>query len=895
MRKALLKVVGVVLVASALVAVPHLSEAANPEFSETADEMWMTNGVGRVYAITTGGNTAFVGGTFTGMRETYNGSTVSQRYVAAVDMWSGELRSNFDPVLNGGVRALALSPDAHTLYVGGTFTQVNGVSRTKIAAINVANGNLRAGFDVDIKNFNVDALAVTSAGDVFVGGSFNVVNNQGQRALAKVDGQSGELINFDANITTGKVVSLRLTDDESRLYIGTSIDEDGKATYGDLLAVNPANGNPIPGFNASGVDDPVLDIALTDDKIYLAMGGGGGEAQILRTSNGSRRARFRADGDVQAVEVIGDRAYFSGHWVERFGSADSFHFTSVDVATDQVDESYYPRLNGTNGLHDLHFDGYHFWMGGEVTDGNPVARRGFARYSPTGSTGPRFPLIDEGASWRYLDDGSHLGSAWRNLNYDDGDWRRGDAELGYGDGDEETVIRDGSKSDRHITTYFRREVAIYDHDDIDFLEIELKRDDGAVVYINGTEVVRDNMPAGTIGGDTLASEAIGGAAEDLFFRWIISPQVLVEGDNIVAVEVHQAGPTSPDVSFDLELLADDTSSTFIAAGADWRYRDDGPSLGAGWRRLNHDDSDWKRGPAQLGYGEGDEATVINDGPNKDRHITSYFRRTFTIADLQSISTLELELLRDDGAVVYLNKVEVVRSNMPNGAINSEVEAKKVARKPREDDWYRYSLDPGLLEEGDNILAVEIHQAGPKSSDHSFDARLSVQASPELLVKRDRKWRYHDKGKDKGTVWRELGYARHRHWDRSRAELGYGDGDETTVLASGPPGDHYPTTYFRRHFRVTDPDVFTLLDIGIVRDDGAVIYINGEEVVRTNMPSGTITYETLAAGGAPNEGSYNWFTVPASALKKGKNAIAVEIHQSGPGSSDISFNLELEGR
>ena len=884
------------VVASLLVVTAGPAPAADPQFSETADLTWMTNGVGKVLSIATGGNKTFVAGSFTGMRETFTGSTVSQKYVAAIDLWTGDLIATFDPDVNGEIRAVDVSPDGSTVYIGGTFTEVNGQTATRLAALDATSGNLKGGFSVTIPNHAVEAIEVDADGDLYVGGSFVSVNGQGQRVLAKIDGDSGALIAWDANVTVGRVESLLLTNDESRLYIGTSIYEEGKARYGDLFAVNPTNASPIAGFNASSVDRPVLDIAVSPDKIYLAQGGGGGTAEVLRVSNGSRRVRYRADGDVQAVEVIGDRAYFAGHWVQEFGPIESFHFVAIDVDNDNnIDDSYWPRLRGTNGLHDMHFDGYHFWMGGHVTDGNPVARLGFARYSPEGEPASLTPLIDDGAKWSYRDDGATLGSGWRKAGFGEAGWDRGRAELGYGDGDETTVVDSGPANDRHITTYFRRPVTVYDTGDIGYLEIQLRRDDGVVVYVNETEVIRDNMPSGPINGNTLALSEITGSNESTWTRWLLSPDILDEGENIVAVEIHQASSSGPDITFDLRMLVDTKPDRFIESGATWRYVDSGADLGSSWRNRNFDDTSWKKGESQLGYGDGDEATRIKRGPANDRHITSYFRRTFAVYDLGAVATLELELLRDDGAVAYLNGTEVVRSNMPGGAIDSESLAVQLVKGAAEQKWLRYSVDPGLLVAGDNVLAVEIHQRGPKSADHSFDARLVLEASPQVLVRDGTSWRYHDKGVDKGTNWRNPGYSGHSNWDKGRAELGYGDGDEVTVVDSGPAGDHNPTTYFRRKFNVTDPDVFSVLDIRLIRDDGAVIYINGTEVVRNNMPSGTITYETWASGSGPGEGDWHEFTVSAGHLVAGTNVIAVEIHQSGPNSSDVSFNLKLTGR
>ena len=92
----------------------------------------------------------------------------------------------------------------------------------------------------------------------------------------------------------------------------------------------------------------------------------------------------------------------------------------------------------------------------------------------------------------------------------------------------------------------------------------------------------------------------------------------------------------------------------VSTGATWKYLDDGSDQGTAWRGTGFDDNSWDSGPAQLGYGDGDEATVVNGGPVGNRFITTYFRHTFNVTDPSSIAGLELRILRDDGAVVHLN-------------------------------------------------------------------------------------------------------------------------------------------------------------------------------------------------------------------------------------------------
>jgi Calcineurin-like phosphoesterase/Purple acid Phosphatase, N-terminal domain len=164
-------------------------------------------------------------------------------------------------------------------------------------------------------------------------------------------------------------------------------------------------------------------------------------------------------------------------------------------------------------------------------------------------------LIPTGATWAYRDDGTDQGSAWRGLSFDDSSWAIGAAQLGYGDGDEATVISYGpNASQKYITTYFRRAFTIPDPALFGGLTLRTLRDDGAVVYVNGTEAWRSNMPSGAIAYTTLASTSIVSSGETTFTTAQIDPSLLVSGTNVLAVEIHQVSLVSSDVSFDLELI-----------------------------------------------------------------------------------------------------------------------------------------------------------------------------------------------------------------------------------------------------------------------------------------------------------------------------------------------------
>lgn len=172
------------------------------------------------------------------------------------------------------------------------------------------------------------------------------------------------------------------------------------------------------------------------------------------------------------------------------------------------------------------------------------------------------PLLPSRSVWKYLDTGIAQPASWTTVGFDDSRWSSGPAELGYGDGDEATVVGFGpDPSRRYITTYFRQKFEVPSPGSIGSLRLRLIRDDGAVVYINGVEVFRNNMPAGPIGFNTPASSTVSDDAEGVWVEATIAAHVLVAGTNVVAVEVHQAGASSSDLSFAFELLGDAGQAT----------------------------------------------------------------------------------------------------------------------------------------------------------------------------------------------------------------------------------------------------------------------------------------------------------------------------------------------
>ncbi|WP_425390463.1 T9SS type A sorting domain-containing protein [Ekhidna sp.] len=335
-----------------------------------------------------------------------------------------------------------------------------------------------------------------------------------------------------------------------------------------------------------------------------------------------------------------------------------------------------------------------------------------------------------------------------------------------------------------------------------------------------------------------------------------------------------------------------TEQNMLNRGATWRYLDDGSNQGTAWQASGFDDTGWSSGNAELGYGDGDEATTVSFGGDaNNKYTTTYFRTSFYVEDRSNFTKILANVKYDDGFVMYINGNEVLRDNMPTGTISSSTFASGTVGE--EDIYHEYTLSVFDVSNGTNYIAVEIHQANLTSSDISFDMELVGSFSNELIGKGET-WNYLDDGTDQGTAWTGTSFD-DSGWSSGDAELGYGDGDEvTTVGFGGDANNKYVTTYFRKSFSNSEASPYAL-KVGLKRDDGAIVYLNGNEIIRDNMPAGTVTYTTLAsnAEGEPEEQTYYTFEVDPSDLVVGTNYIAVEIHQANVTSSDISFDLYLE--
>jgi uncharacterized repeat protein (TIGR01451 family) len=171
------------------------------------------------------------------------------------------------------------------------------------------------------------------------------------------------------------------------------------------------------------------------------------------------------------------------------------------------------------------------------------------------------------------------------------------------------------------------------------------------------------------------------------------------------------------------------NSLIVPANQTWKYLADGSDQGTAWRNASFDDAVWSSGPGELGYGDGDEITVVPfvdadaGSPGIQKNATTYFRTKFMVTDPASVTSASLRVKYDDAVIVYLNGVEVMRS--PNITSNAAFNSYSNGGAPDEDVFFTLNLDPALLINGENTLAAEVHQADATSSDISFSATLQL--------------------------------------------------------------------------------------------------------------------------------------------------------------------------
>ncbi len=188
-------------------------------------------------------------------------------------------------------------------------------------------------------------------------------------------------------------------------------------------------------------------------------------------------------------------------------------------------------------------------------------------------------LLRSRAVWRYRKGTSEPPSTWRTLEFDDADWSVGTTSIGYGDGDDSTELSDMRNS--YSSVYLRHRFTIEPNGVPAAVQLRLYVDDGAAVWINGSEVHRAHVSGGALAYDDFASNH---EAEWEEISLGNAPSFLVEGDNVIAIHALNATIGSSDFSIDAELLTTSASAAPTPGRANAVFS---PNIGPQLRQVNH--------------------------------------------------------------------------------------------------------------------------------------------------------------------------------------------------------------------------------------------------------------------------------------------------------------------
>ncbi len=366
------------------------------------------------------GNTVFVGGDFTTARpagSAAGSNEVPRTYLLSYNLTTGAL-TNWAPVLNGQVRAIAASPDGSRLYAVGAFTTVNGMSKSRIVAFDTATGAVITSFAGSV-NGEVFAVAATAT-TVYFSGSFsgaNGVSRPGHAAAAMA--ATGATTAWAPVLGNGRAYGMVVSPDGTKVVIAgsfTTLNGSGNPGYG-MGAVTPDTGTSLPWaansvLRDAGTQSAIYGLSSDTDSVYASgyvFGSGGNSEGTSRIAwDGTLKWMADCRGDNYSATSQGNVVYIAGHshqcqWIGGFPQNNpgtnfrALAYTKApsgvvrgDVQTGQPATkqlAFFPTINtGTftgqsQGAWDVQANAQYVLYAGEFTQINGVAQQGLSRFA----------------------------------------------------------------------------------------------------------------------------------------------------------------------------------------------------------------------------------------------------------------------------------------------------------------------------------------------------------------------------------------------------------------------------------------------------------------------------------------------------------------------------------
>ncbi len=180
------------------------------------------------------------------------------------------------------------------------------------------------------------------------------------------------------------------------------------------------------------------------------------------------------------------------------------------------------------------------------------------------------------------------------------------------------------------------------------------------------------------------------------------------------------------------------------------------------------------------------------------------------------------------------------------------------------------------------------------------AAVPATFTNQLVMPFTKTWRWRGDGQDLGTLWRAASFD-DQGWNESSAPFAAPNNLPLPIPRGTPlnltnlQGARIVTYYFRTTFPIEGDTSGFILHLRGLLDDGAVFYLNGEELLRWNMPSTNILAGTFASSNVVTVTAGAPIPLPSAALRQGLNTLAVEVHQVNLASTDAAMAVELSLR
>ena len=812
------------------------------------------------------GGRVYVAGNFRYVQQNSSGSgQVEQSYLAAFDVATGQWVSTFRPTFDDQVKALAVLPGGK-LAVGGAFLNANGASAPGFVVLNPTTGATDPSIDTKLINYISGRTPLVRSLDVqgnylYIAGNFTHMTGGGStteiytRMVGRVSALTGAPDRTWSPTLNGTVISIDASEQGDRLYAAGYFDQGPTALRAGAFRTNDA-GSIVPWtVDFSNLDNGRLGyqqaVKEVGNRVWL-----GGSEHMLFSYARDTMAELSTNitiqgGDFQAISTNNGYIYAGCH-------------CSQNVYEGARD---WPSV-GNAWTHQARIDQTGVWdaaSGAYLGDFSPV-------FSTREGTGTWALFTDStGVTWMG-GDFTHARRQGLTANQ----WTGG-------------FVRFATRDSVPPSTPANFAVSTAGGNDVLSWAASTDNRPGQLTY----QVLRDDRVVATTTATSIQLPA-GATGTKYFVR------AADAGGNISASTVAtQSGGTTPPPD------PEPGTANLIAAGSSWSYYFGTTAPADGWQAADSGGSGWTAGAAPLGWGQSVLGTTLTQlSPNP---LASYYRKAVQVADATKVASVTLTTRADDGIVVYVNGKEVGRSNMPTGTptigtyASSAIGAAAALSNP-----VTITVPGSAFTTGTNVIAAEVHSNYRSTPSHSFEltavATLGQQPQPEPepdpdpvateYIAAGSSWTYYFGATAPASGWEQAGFAT-TDWSTGAAPLGWGQATLGTTFTQLSPNPL--ASYYRKVVTIPDPSKYSSVTVTTRADDGVVVYLNGTEIGRANMPAGTPTFGTYASsaiGAAAAVATPVTITVPVAQFVAGDNVIAAEVHSNYKSTPSHSFELTL---